>query len=139
MVIKVKVKDIMSSPVYSVDKEATVMDAVKVMVDHKIGSILIRDGDEYVGIMTERDILERVVAKQLDPKDVKVKEVMSSPLVSVESNASLGQATDVMTINNVRRLLVKEGDKVVGVITQRDLLNSIHDTFFMLASIYSQM
>ena len=129
----------MSSPVYSVPKEAKVIEAVKLMVDKKIGSVLVKDGDEFVGIMTERDILSRVVAEQRDYNETAVEEVMSSPLVTIPSTASLGQATDVMTLNGVRRLVVREGEEVIGVVSQRDLVNAINDTFFMLASIYTQM
>ena len=129
----------MSKPVQSVPADATIIEAVNLMVEKKIGSVLVKNGNEYVGILTERDILARVVAAQKDYNTTKVREVMSSPLLTVPASASLGQATDVMKINGVRRLVVKEKDKVVGIFSQRDLLNAIHDTFFVLASIYTQM
>ena len=137
--LTLKIRDIMSKPVYSVPADATIIEAVNLMVDKKIGSVLVKNGNEYVGILTERDILARVVAAQKDYNTTKVSEVMSSPLLTVPASASLGQATDVMKINGVRRLVVKEKDKVVGIFSQRDLLNAIHDTFFVLASIYTQM
>ncbi len=139
MMLTLKIRDIMSKPVFSVPADATIIDAVNLMVDKKIGSVLVKNGNEYVGILTERDILARVVAAQKDYNTTKVNEVMSSPLLTVPASASLGQATDVMKINGVRRLVVKEKDQVVGIFSQRDLLNAIHDTFFVLASIYTQM
>lgn len=119
------VKNVMTKQVISIDVNSPVREAAKIMSKKRIGAIVVTENEKPVGIATERDILERVVAKALDPNEVRMREVMSKPLITVNSTIPIINAVRVMQRNRVRRLLVMEGDKLVGIVTQRDLLRAL--------------
>lgn len=119
------VKSIMAKPVVTIDVKHTVYEAAKLMSEKGIGSIVVLENAKPVGIATERDILQKVVAKRLDPASVKIKEIMSKNLITVSEKTSIIKAIRVMEKNKVRRLLVMEKGKLVGIVTQRDLLRAL--------------
>jgi CBS domain-containing protein len=106
----------------TVDEKTTVLDAARLMVEHDVGSLVVERNRERIGILTERDILKKVVAKSLHASFVTVKEVMSSPPVTIPHDRPLREAVDLMNRRRVRRMLVTEGGKIVGIVTQRDIL-----------------
>ncbi len=112
----------MTKPVIAIDKDGSVHEVAKIMSEKCIGCIVVTDKGAPVGITTERDILQRVVAKGLDASKVKMKEIMSKPLITVNGSMPIINAIRVMEKNNVRRLLVVEKGKLIGIVTQRDLL-----------------
>lgn len=112
----------MTKPVIAIDKDGSVHEVAKIMSEKCIGCIVVTDKGVPVGITTERDILQRVVAKGLDASKVKMKEIMSKPLITVNGSMPIINAIRVMEKNNVRRLLVVEKGKLIGIVTQRDLL-----------------
>jgi CBS domain-containing protein len=116
------VEDIMSSPVITVDGETTVRDAALLMREKGIGSVVVVERGRPPGIVTERDLLERVVAPCRDPCEVRVKEVMSSPLITIESDESILEAMRRMRERGIRRLIVMEGGEMVGVVSSRDIM-----------------
>jgi CBS domain-containing protein/DNA-directed RNA polymerase subunit RPC12/RpoP len=109
-------------PLVSIDEAKTVFEAAKVMVDNNRGSIVATRGGKVVGILTERDIMKRVVAKSLNPGSTKVKDAMTSNLITFEKEKPLREAIDLMNRKNLRRMLVSEGGKVVGIFTLRDIV-----------------
>jgi len=119
------VADIMSSPVITVDVSCNAKDAATVMVEHKIGSTVVKDRGKAVGIVTERDMLERVSALGKDPTIVGVREIMSSPLISIGRDASILEAIRLMRLHNVRRLVVVEDDQLLGLVTERDIIKAV--------------
>ena len=119
------VADIMSSPVITIDIDAKVIDAAKIMAGKKIGSIIIMEGDRAVGIVTERDLLERVLGEGKDPSKVVMREVMSSPLISIGKNTAILEAMRVMRRHDIRRLTVIEGEQLIGIVTERDILKAV--------------
>ena len=116
----VNVKGMMNKSIISVDSNDSIKLAVRKMVRGNIGSVVITEKSKPVGMLTERDILRSIADEKLNPEE-KVETIMSTPLISVESNATLGEAADIMLVNNIRRLLVKENDDYVGIISQREL------------------
>jgi len=116
------VKNVMTKPVITVDKDSSVHETAKIMSRKGIGCIIVVEQKRPMGIATERDILSRVVAKSLDASKVKIKNIMSHPLITISGNTSIINAIRVMEKKNVRRLLVVERGKLVGIVTQRDLL-----------------
>jgi CBS domain-containing protein len=80
-----------------------------------------------IGIVTERDILKSIAYRRTKP-ETKVVEIMSKPLISLEANATLGEAAETMIKKNIRRILVTQNDKYIGIITQRDLQRLMTDT-----------
>ncbi|MFB5600721.1 MAG: cyclic nucleotide-binding/CBS domain-containing protein [Nitrososphaeraceae archaeon] len=114
------VKDVMNKSIISVEKNDPIRLAIKKMVRGDIGSLLVTFEGKPTGIITERDILKSFVGEKLDPEN-KVETIMSSPLISVDSSTSLTEAADIMLTNNIRRLIVKENEECVGIISQREL------------------
>lgn len=112
----------MTKPVITIDKDSSVFQAAKVMSEKAIGSIVVTDKGEPVGITTERDILQRVVAKGLDASNVQMNDVMSQPLITVNESVPIINAIRIMERNRVRHLLIIEKDELAGIVTQRDLL-----------------
>jgi predicted transcriptional regulator len=129
------VKDVMTADIVIVETSARVSVAIETMTVHDIGSVIVTENGEPVGIVTERDILKRVCPEHLCIKGVTVGEIMSSPLVHIEADAGLGQASSLMTLKNVRRLLVIDKGKAVGIVTQKDVMRGTLETFASLASI----
>ena len=117
------VREAMSSPVITVNEEQNVVKAAEVMSYNKIGCIIVESGDgRPVGILTERDIVYRVIAKDAVPRDIPVKEVMSSPLRTVDPETSLEDAMALMNKINVRRLGVIYKGNLEGVISDKDII-----------------
>lgn len=100
------------------------------MVKNNIGSVVVTadSNRDPVGILTERDILKSIAYRRVRPEITKIEEIMSTPILSVQEDATLGDAAQMMIKKNIRRLLVKQDDKYVGIITQRDLQKLMTDT-----------
>ena len=115
------VRDVMNKSIISVDKDDTIRIAVNKMVHGEIGAVIVTEKDKPVGILTERDILKFIAKEKIDLDNNKVESIMSTPLISVDSSSNLEEAAGVMLTNNIRRLIIKEKDKYVGIISQREL------------------
>ena len=121
------IKEIMSTKLETIEITKNAQEAAKKMNDKRISSLLVVDGDnkneEPLGIVTERDLVIRVCAAGTSSKDVGVREIMSSPIVTVEPQATVETAAELMLSNKVRHLLVKDEQtgKPVGVIAPSDL------------------
>ena len=123
MVVKSELKNvkaIMNKSIISVEKDDTIRLAIKKMVAGTFGAVIVTEKTRPIGILTERDILRFIADENMDPES-KVETIMSTPLISVDSSAGLGEAADIMLTNNIRRLIVKEKDEFVGIISQREL------------------
>jgi CBS domain-containing protein len=115
--------------IVSIDIGASVSEASKIMTREELGSIVISKNGKPIGIMTERDVLRKVVEPGLNPREVSVGDVMSSPLITVSSETGIAEALRIMSDRNIRRLLVTEDDKIVGIITEMDLIKAIRDSY----------
>jgi len=119
----VKIKDVMRTPVYTIEEDEHIDRAAKIMCDQEIGSIVVVDEDKNpVGIITERDIVRRVVVHNTVPSLVKAKDIMSSPLATVPPEYSLDEAAKIMNKLNVRRLLVMDKGKMVGIVSSKEII-----------------
>jgi len=110
----------MSTKVVTVKSTDKVGKALQVMVRHKIGSIIIVEKGKPVGILTERDVSTRV-AKGQNVRGMIVRNIMSKPLVTIGPSAEVSQAVEQMVRKDIRRLPVMEGDKLLGMVTERDI------------------
>lgn len=119
------VSDIMSSPVVTVDGEINVRDAALLMTDKRIGSIIITDRGQPIGIVTERDMLERVVSACRDPCETKTKEIMSTPLITVPKETGILAAIRKMRGKDISRLVVMDRGILVGIVSERDIIRAI--------------
>jgi CBS domain-containing protein len=118
------VKDIMTWHVFSTSVNSTVFEAATFMSSHIGGCLVVMGGEVPVGIVTERDFVQRVIAKKL-PLDTKVSEIMSKPLITVKADASLREAARIMSNNKIRRLPVLEHNKLVGIVVAADFVRNL--------------
>jgi len=110
--------------VATVDRKTTVLEAAKAMNQRRIGAVVVSDGDRVVGIFTERDVLNRVVAAGKDPKITPVGEVMTSPMACCRRDTPLSECKSVMSQKRIRHLPVVEESKLYGMISAGDILAS---------------
>lgn len=123
METEIPVRDIMTRPVITADAELDILSAAKKMGSANVGSLIIVSGDKPTGILTERDLVKKVLAQGTDPRSLKVAEIMSSPVVSIEPDASLREAAALMLRSGVKRLPVIFQGKLLGIITDTDLVS----------------
>ena len=122
------VRDLMRKNPYTVAESASIQDTARIMNDKKVSSLVILDEDNNpVGLVTERDLVRKVCINDLPTNRVTNKEIMSSPLITIDSESSATTATDLMLKNNVRHLLVidnesKDNNQPIGIITPLDLV-----------------
>ncbi|MDG1132725.1 MAG: CBS domain-containing protein [Opitutales bacterium] len=114
-----------SSSVYYVDASATVAEAVGLMNSEKIGSVMVIKNGQYVGIFTERDVLNRVISAKLNPERTRVEKVMTSDFISVQEKSTLRQTMQIMTNKRVRHLPVFKEEKLVGMISIGDVTRKL--------------
>ena len=103
----------------------SVASVVEKMLHFDIGSVIVADDSPLQGLITEKDVLEKVVASRKDPAKTFAKDVMSSPLITVEHNKSLTNALEIMRKKKIRRLAVTQNQKVIGILTQRRALEAL--------------
>ncbi len=108
--------------VATVRREDTALHAVKIMNERRIGALVVVSEGKVVGIFTERDLLNRVVAKGLDAASSLVKDLMSTPVACCQLSTDVAHAQGVMTNKRVRHLPVVEGDSLVGIVSIGDLM-----------------
>src|SRR5829696_7975459 len=111
----------MARNVATCDASATLMEVGQVMLDRDVGDVLVTDGDELLGIVTDRDIVVRCVAWGADPSETRISTACTEDLVTVSPDATLEEAARVMSDRAVRRLPVLEDGRPVGVISLADL------------------
>jgi len=119
------VQEIMTKDVVSIDCNKTIYDACKLYKDKKVGCLVVMDNDILVGIVTERDIIERAILQDKPAKKVKIKDIMSNNLKTIHALSSLEKASQVMKENEIKKLPVILNNKIVGIITQTDLSDTI--------------
>ncbi len=120
-----KVSDLLKrkgSEVASVSESDSVLKAAHLMNDHKIGSVVVTDGEKVVGIFTERDILVRVVAAEKDSAATKVGDVMTRPVAACCPHTDLEECKSVISSKRIRHLPVVDDGRLVGIVTSGDLL-----------------
>jgi len=121
----VLVREVMSTDVKIVRPDTSVKEIVATMNKFDIGSIVVVQSDRPVGIITERDILRRIVEPCLPPETLRAREVMTSPVISIHSTASIDEAAKIMVRKHVKRLLVMSGETHVGILTFTDIVTQV--------------
>ena len=113
----------MSRRILSVTLSARVVEAARILRDSKIGCLLVSgDNDRYIGIVSETDLVRKVVAAEQDPARVLMSEVMTSPIITIEIDRSAHDASDLMAERGIRHLAVTDDGRIVGMLSVRDLL-----------------
>ena len=116
------VRDIMVSPPVTTSPELTILEAARLMKQRNIGSLIVQEGQRALGIVTERDLVGKVVAEGRDPRSTLVRDLMSSPLLTVPPEMDVMEAARSMARHHVRRLPVLQGSRLLGIVTERDIL-----------------
>lgn len=119
-----KAEEIMIKKLESIGADAPVYDAIEKMVDKRIRSLLVKPKDErdIYGVVTVRDIVYKVLGKDLDPNKIKVGEIASKPVVSVDKDMDLTHVISLMTKFNITRVFVSLGKEMIGVVSLLDVL-----------------
>jgi CBS domain-containing protein len=114
-----KVEEVMTRGVLTIDSSKTVAEAAELMTQKEVGDVVVTENDSPRGIVTERDFVRRVIAKQR-PLDTKITDVMTTPLITIAPDASINEAARKMVNNKIRRLPVIRDHKLVGILVVSD-------------------
>ncbi len=122
------IKEIMNREAITVEKSDPISKVSELMSENKIGGVVVVSEDGYPeGIVTERDVLDNVITKGQDPEKVKAEDIMSSNIVSLESDRTIAEGAQLMIDNGMRRLLIIEDEKPVGFINLSNILDAYSD------------
>jgi len=122
--MSLKVEDVMVEDVISVSEKATVREAAELMNQHEIGCLVVVKGRKPVGIVTETDMVKRVILKPIDPEKTEVRKIMSKFLVVVSPQMNLEEASKIMRKRKIKKLPVIEKGRLVGLVTMTDIVRS---------------
>jgi signal-transduction protein with cAMP-binding, CBS, and nucleotidyltransferase domain len=120
--MNVPIRAFVTKRVIGVDSTCSVQEAAKRMVEFNISSITIVENDRVIGFITDNDLKKRVVARGLPP-DTSVREIMTSKLITVDISTTVKEALRIMAEQNIKHILVEEEDRIVGIMTFRDLID----------------
>ncbi|WP_172456339.1 CBS domain-containing protein [Methanofervidicoccus sp. A16] len=124
MEFDITVSEVMSTPVETVKLNATAYDAANILKNKKIGGLVVVDDSmEPVGLITEKDLVHKVVARNLKSKEVLIKDIVSPKLISISPKATIIEAAKLMAKKNIKRLPVVENGKLLGIITVSDIVS----------------
>jgi CBS domain-containing protein len=124
--MSLKVKDVMVSNIITIETGATARKAAELMNRHDIGCIIIVDShDKPLGIVTERDMLKRVMLQARDPRRARISFIMSKPLITVSPQTDLREAINLMTERRIKKLPVVEDDNLLGLLSITDIVRSL--------------
>lgn len=140
MPIVLRVRDVMDSNVVFIDASRSLADAMGMMVENKSWSLIVREGGLPVGVVTERDIIRKLVSEgRMDPTRITVEQAMSSPLITIGPDAMLSEVMTLMAAKEIRRVYVVEEGRVIGKVTQTGAMHKLLDALMTLSSIPHQL
>jgi CBS domain-containing protein len=118
------VRDVMETDVKTVRPDSSVMEAIQKMNKFDVGSIVVVQERRPVGIITERDILRKILESGLDPATVRARQIMSSPIVIIREDLAIEEAAKIMTTRKIKKIPVVKDGKLIGIVTATDLVRS---------------
>ncbi|MCL6090944.1 MAG: CBS domain-containing protein [Candidatus Thermoplasmatota archaeon] len=131
-------RDIMKEYTLMLSAETSAQEAAKIMSNDHVGFVIVQVDNKPHGVVTEWDFINKIIAKDLDPRKVKLKDIMNTPLMSVDPKTPTDQVTVLMNKHGVRRLPVIENGKLIGVITSRDVLRIFKDYMDNLSDVIAR-
>ena len=118
------VSDVMKE-IISIDGASLISEAAEKMIKNKIGSIIVTEEGEPKGIVTRSDMISRVIVAHLEPGSNRTKSIMSSPLISQPPNTPILEAMRFLRDQDINQVLIKEGDKITGIVSEGDLIRAV--------------
>lgn len=135
MKISLRVKDVMDDKIVMVDYNEPCKKAIDKMLENGVWSVLVSEEGLPTGVVTERDIIRRVIAKGLDINGVRVGSIMSSPLITIGPEEPLSKAMELMSTNEIRRVYVVKEGNIIGRVTQTGAFKSLLDALMLLSEL----
>jgi len=118
------VKEVMTHNVRTIKSDASLCDAISLMNQHRIGSVIVAEEDRAIGILTDGDVLQRIAKSRSDTRSMKVGDLMSKPIIEISDNCSADEALAIMRNRNVKKLAVTREGKLVGIVTSNDIFRA---------------
>jgi CBS domain-containing protein len=134
------ISEIINKDVKVIDQEQNIFDTSKVMIDNNIGSVVVIDNNDSknpVGIITERDIVRIVSTFSLSDLQVPIRKLMSYPLITLSQNASVLDALKLMYERNIRRVIILEGNILIGIVTENDIFKLLMSNKELITTVIS--
>ncbi|MFQ5543810.1 MAG: cyclic nucleotide-binding/CBS domain-containing protein [Nitrospiria bacterium] len=119
------ISTLMTEHIYSITAEKSVQEGAEEMASENIGSLLVEQKGKYIGMITEVDIIRKVVAKKREPSSVTISEVMAAPIVTIGHDQTIIEAHDLMEEQQIRHLAVTRYGEIIGIVSVRDFLHPI--------------
>jgi CBS domain-containing protein len=136
----ISISEIINKDVKVIDQEQNIFDTSKVMIDNNIGSVVVIDNNDSknpVGIITERDIVRIVSTFSLSDLQVPIRKLMSYPLITLSQNASVLDALKLMYERNIRRVIILEGNILIGIVTENDIFKLLMSNKELITTVIS--
>jgi CBS domain-containing protein len=136
----ISISEIINKDVKVIDQEQNIFDTSKVMIDNNIGSVVVIDNNDSknpVGIITERDIVRIVSTFSLSDLQVPIRKLMSYPLITLSQNASVLDALKLMYERNIRRVIILEGNILIGIVTENDVFKLLMSNKELITTVIS--
>lgn len=127
MIFKLPVKKIMVNVPLHVSCSTSVKDAVEIMKEYKINSLLVKRDNRFVGIVTDVDLIRQGVTTDIDARRMSVESIMTSPILTIDEDDSIDRASELMSEKHIRHLVVTRGTNPIGIISARDLLDPVYE------------
>jgi CBS domain-containing protein len=121
-----KVHEFMTTKIEFIDADGSVYEVIEKMVDKRIRSLLVKlsKQDNDYGVITARDVVFKVMAKSIDPKNIKAREIASNPIVCIDQDMDFNEAATLMKKANISRLIVCDAKKIIGVVAMMDVMSA---------------
>ncbi len=123
------VSDLMTKDIVHLTKDSRISEVMRHMVKADVGSVVICEGPKPIGIITEKDILARVVLKELDPAEARADDIMTKDIITISEHSNIDSAARLMRKKRIKRLIVIEGGDVRGIITQTDIFRGMNNVY----------
>lgn len=137
--MSLKVQEIMIKDVITLGVKASVNEAVKIMDEYQIGCLVVVENGNAIGIVTERDMLKRVLLEAKDPEATKISQIMTAPLVVGNPQMTVQEAVELMTHKKIKKLPIAENGNIVGMVTLTDLVRSVAYLEHVFSKVYDNM
>ena len=122
----------MRSPVISINAEANIKGAIELINEKKIGSLLVKEGKNYAGIITKTDLIQKVILRKLNYKKTKIHTIMTDVILTIDHETPIDEAVGMMNKNQVRHLAVTENGGIVGIISIKNITDYFSDEYIKI-------